>query len=193
MDPWPSNANEDSREIDGDAPRMARNRPKSRPKAGRQKLQKRCFSPVRRYCFAFARRLPEARRFLCTNTPHPAAQPATGNMTAASAPAAAPVDVGAPVFGFHTKGPWVAGNLYVVVPTGDLLPITEEEVPAGETGPNWYCITKGHYVGVTPSNPLALNATLGVSGSAMKGYGTQALALAAFNQLLGYRMVAVIP
>ncbi|KAJ7633504.1 hypothetical protein DFH06DRAFT_1126902 [Mycena polygramma] len=43
MDPWPSNANEDSREIDGDAPRMARNRPKSRPKAGRQKLQKRCF------------------------------------------------------------------------------------------------------------------------------------------------------
>ncbi|KAJ7661880.1 hypothetical protein DFH06DRAFT_1325203 [Mycena polygramma] len=106
----------------------------------------------------------------------------------AAAPAAAPAAVG-----FHSKGPWVAGNLYVVVPTGPMLPTAEDEITDGEAAPTWYCITKGTYIGLTVSNPLAVNAVSGVSSSGMKGYKSQALALAAFNELLGYRMVAVVP
>ncbi|KAJ6468696.1 hypothetical protein C8R47DRAFT_1078275 [Mycena vitilis] len=114
----------------------------------------------------------------------PAASPAP---TPAPAPAPAPA-------GFHTTGPWVAGALYVVVPAAPLMPIVETNiVPDGEEGPKWYAITRGHYIGVTLSNPLALNAVVGVSYSAMKGYKTQALALAAFNEMLRYNLVAVVP
>ncbi|KAJ7097099.1 hypothetical protein B0H15DRAFT_797819 [Mycena belliarum] len=107
-----------------------------------------------------------------------------------AAPAPSVVSVSSPL-GFHTAGPWVAGSLYLVVPTGPLLPIAEDAT--GEETPAWYCITRGHYVGVTLSNPLALAAVSGVGSSSMKGYKTQALALAAFNQMLSFQMVVVIP
>ena len=91
--------------------------------------------------------------------------------------------------GFLTQGPWIVGSLYVVVPSGPLLPIVEDHV----VDPVWYCITRGHYVGITLSNALGLAAVSGVSGGALKGYNTQALAVAAFNEMLQYGMVAVIP
>ncbi|KAJ6525809.1 hypothetical protein DFH09DRAFT_1328827 [Mycena vulgaris] len=92
--------------------------------------------------------------------------------------------------GFLTQGPWVVGSLYVVVPTGPLLPIN---TGLSDEQAVWYCITRGHYVGITLSNLLALAAVVGVSASNMKGYHGQALAIAAFNEMLQYRMVAVIP
>ncbi|KAJ7918083.1 hypothetical protein B0H13DRAFT_2321739 [Mycena leptocephala] len=93
--------------------------------------------------------------------------------------------------GFRTRGPWVAGALYTVVPTAPLMPIAEDEHTGGDA-PSWYAITRGLYVSITLSNALAVNAVVGVRGSGMKGYTTQALALAAFNELLAYNMVAVI-
>ncbi|KAJ7123801.1 hypothetical protein C8R43DRAFT_1135852 [Mycena crocata] len=93
----------------------------------------------------------------------------------------------APV-GLQNHGPWLAGGLYTVVPSGPLLPATTP----GDDGV-WYCITRGHFVGITPNNALALNAVTGVTANAMKSYKTQALALAAFNGLQSYGMVSVAP
>ncbi|KAJ7914817.1 hypothetical protein B0H13DRAFT_1872529 [Mycena leptocephala] len=113
----------------------------------------------------------------------PIAAPASAVPTpapATSVPAPAPttaVSVPVPPTVFHATGPWVAGALYIVVPGAPLAAIPEA-TPA-----------YGHFVGCTLSNALALNATIGVSGSAMKSYKTQALALTAFNQLLGYQMI----
>ncbi|KAJ7156553.1 hypothetical protein C8R43DRAFT_1125748 [Mycena crocata] len=104
--------------------------------------------------------------------------------------APAPVPLPAPV-GFMSTGPWVAGNLYLVVPTSPLLQLAEPEYTVDE-GPTWYCITKGKYIGLTLSNALALSAVVGVSGGNMKGYKTQAAALAAFNEMRGYGLVAVV-
>ncbi|KAJ7601257.1 hypothetical protein B0H17DRAFT_1223303 [Mycena rosella] len=56
-----------------------------------------------------------------------------------------------------------------------------------------YCITKGKYAGITLSHALALNAVVGVFSSAMKSYKSQSLALSAFNEMLQYRMVVIIP
>ncbi|KAJ7825681.1 hypothetical protein B0H13DRAFT_1918550 [Mycena leptocephala] len=129
--------------------------------------------------------------------PAPAPAPALAAPVQTAAP---PVPTTAPVVqspapaapvGFRTRGPWVAGALYTVVPTAPLMPIAEDE-HVGEDASPWYAITRGLYVGVTLSNALAVNAVVGVRGSGMKGYATQALALAAFNELLAYNMVAVI-
>ncbi|KAJ7457540.1 hypothetical protein B0H11DRAFT_1924998 [Mycena galericulata] len=118
---------------------------------------------------------------------------------AAPAPAAPPV-ISAPADPprvpepamFHIRGPWIAGHLYHVVPTGPLMPIAENATD--EEQPTWYCITKGRYVGITLSNALAVAAGANLrGGSAMKGYTGQALALAAFNELLAYPgMVSVV-
>ncbi|KAJ7669899.1 hypothetical protein DFH06DRAFT_1125308 [Mycena polygramma] len=127
--------------------------------------------------------------------PAPVHTPVAPAASPAVVPTPAPASTTAPApAGFHTTGPWVAGALYVVVPSAPLMPIVETDiVPDGEEGPKWYAITRGHYIGVTLSNPLAVNAVVGVSHSGMKGYKTQALALAAFNEMLRYNMVAVIP
>jgi hypothetical protein len=91
--------------------------------------------------------------------------------------------------GFHTRGPWVAGALYKVVPAAALAAVAE---PATEDDdPLWYCITSGSYVGVTQSHALAVAAVSGVSRSAMKSYKSQTLALAAFNDMLRLHMVVV--
>jgi hypothetical protein len=42
------------------------------------------------------------------------------------------------------------------------------------------------------NNALAMAAVVGVSRSAMKSYKTQALALAAFNEMLTYNLVQVL-
>ncbi|KAJ7675301.1 hypothetical protein B0H17DRAFT_1207810 [Mycena rosella] len=77
-------------------------------------------------------------------------------------------------------------------PTGPLLPVAVAPTPT-EDAPLWYAITRGHYVGVTLSNALALGAVSGVSSSSMKSYRSQMLAVAAFNEMLQYCMVVVIP
>ncbi|KAJ7881949.1 hypothetical protein B0H13DRAFT_2344882 [Mycena leptocephala] len=53
-------------------------------------------------------------------------------------------------------------------------------------------LVAGLYVGITLNNALALGAVSGVSRSTMKSFKSQVLALASFNELLGYGMVAVL-
>ncbi|KAJ7432730.1 hypothetical protein FB451DRAFT_1420336 [Mycena latifolia] len=125
----------------------------------------------------------------------PAPAPPAAAPTPATAPTAAsfvPGNAAPPAAppGFLSHGPWVSGSLYVVVPAGPLTLIAEAE---GDEQPLWYCITRGHYVGITLSHALALAAVTGVPANAMKSYKTQALAVAAFNDLLRYHLVTVIP
>ncbi|KAJ7735251.1 hypothetical protein DFH07DRAFT_780047 [Mycena maculata] len=105
-------------------------------------------------------------------------------------PPISPTPAPAPV-GFQTHGPWVAGTLFLVVPTAPLMLIHEDPVADDAEAPLWYCITKGTYVGVHTSQALALTAVQGVRNSGMKSYKTQSLAVAAFNEMLAYRMVAI--
>ncbi|KAK6992780.1 hypothetical protein R3P38DRAFT_2801929 [Favolaschia claudopus] len=112
---------------------------------------------------------------------------------APSSPAPAAAAAGAPPNTFRTTAPWVVGFLYLVVPAEHLTAIAEQpQSVSEEEAPLWYCITKGKYVGVTLNHPLALAATVGVSGCRMKSYKSQALALQAFNDLLDYHMVTVV-
>ncbi|KAJ6524928.1 hypothetical protein B0H19DRAFT_1085050 [Mycena capillaripes] len=120
--------------------------------------------------------------------PAPVATPAA--VLASAAPLVAPATLVAPV-GFRTRGPWVSGALYQVVPVGPLTAIAEEETTA-DFAPYWYCITRGKYVGVTLSHALVLAAVSGVSRSSMKAYKTQILAVESFNEMLAFGMVAVI-
>ncbi|KAJ7870136.1 hypothetical protein B0H13DRAFT_1896336 [Mycena leptocephala] len=108
------------------------------------------------------------------------------------APAPAPMAAAVAPPGFRTRGPWTAGALYVVVPSGPLIAVAEAELSEGEGSPLWYCITKGCWVGVTLNNHMAVSAVQGVSSPAMKSYKTQSAALAAFNELLGYNMVTIV-
>ncbi|KAJ7480223.1 hypothetical protein B0H11DRAFT_2233351 [Mycena galericulata] len=122
--------------------------------------------------------------------PAPAIQSAgAAPVSDTAAPAAQPAHAPG---GFLTKGPWIAGSLFVVVPQGPMLPVAEDPLPAETEGPYWYSITKGRYVGVTRSNALALASVTGISAGSMKAYKTQALALAAFNEMLQYHMVVVV-
>ncbi|KAJ7751469.1 hypothetical protein B0H14DRAFT_3513253 [Mycena olivaceomarginata] len=118
-----------------------------------------------------------------------AAAPAT--VVAASAVVAAPAVAAPAHVGFQTRGPWVAGALFLVVPTGPLTHIPEDPAPEGlET--LWYCITRGKYIGLTTNNSLAMAAVIGVSRSSMKSYKTQALAVAAFNEMLQFNLVQIL-
>ncbi|KAJ7886294.1 hypothetical protein B0H13DRAFT_2342941 [Mycena leptocephala] len=92
-------------------------------------------------------------------TPVAAAAPAPIPIPVAPAPAPAPAAV--PVPAFQTRGPWVAGALYVVVPSGPLTAVAEVELVEGESGPTWYCITKGCWVSVTLNNHLAVSVVQG--------------------------------
>ncbi|KAJ7693959.1 hypothetical protein B0H17DRAFT_1132328 [Mycena rosella] len=104
---------------------------------------------------------------VAASVPGPSTTPAP-SMTAA--PAAGPGPV------FLTRGPWIAGAMYTVVPTLSLAAIAEQVT--NEEAP--LC------------NALALGAVSGVSRSAMKSYKTQALAIAAFNEMLQYNLVLVV-
>ncbi|KAJ7086315.1 hypothetical protein C8R43DRAFT_1127236 [Mycena crocata] len=89
---------------------------------------------------------------------------------------------------FHTHGPWVVKNLYIVVPTSPMMAIVEDD----EEGKLWYAITRGRFVGITLSSALATNSTTRVPAGTQKGFKTQAAAVAAFNELLGFNMVSVV-
>ncbi|KAJ6602495.1 hypothetical protein DFH09DRAFT_1068895 [Mycena vulgaris] len=78
-------------------------------------------------------------------------------------------------------GPWSANVIYSVAPTGPLAPV-DEPVPA----PEWYCITRGRFVGVIDQYAQAHYAIRGVSNAANKAYSTQAIALNAFNQVVAW-------
>ncbi|KAK6993082.1 hypothetical protein R3P38DRAFT_3224092 [Favolaschia claudopus] len=129
-----------------------------------------------------------------SSTPTPSAPPAPTASPAIAAPAPAapaPAPVTPPVpAGLRTQGPWLAGWLYLVVPPQHLQHIAEPTYDNPDDAPRWYSINKGRYVGVTTNNGLALNAVSGVSGS--KKHRSQVAALAAFNQMLDYGMVAVL-
>ncbi|KAJ7841669.1 hypothetical protein B0H13DRAFT_2365580 [Mycena leptocephala] len=116
---------------------------------------------------------------------------------AAAAPAAAPAGVALPpvVTGIpaglaallrHT-GPWTANELYSVPPTGPLSPV-QEITPA----PEWYCVTRGRFVGVMDQYAQAHYAIRGVSNAAHKSYTSQAFALDAFNKVVGWGGVEVV-
>ncbi|KAJ6460161.1 hypothetical protein C8R47DRAFT_1327810 [Mycena vitilis] len=102
----------------------------------------------------------------------------------AAVPAPAPAPVLPPPTGFFSGPPWVVGNLYRVIPEAAL---ERSEHPDGNG--DWYCITRGTYVGITLSNPLALAAVTGVPGGFMKGHKTQSLALDAFNTMLLFNKI----
>ncbi|KAJ7165257.1 hypothetical protein C8R46DRAFT_1220388 [Mycena filopes] len=79
----------------------------------------------------------------------------------------------------------------LLLSSATLAAVAEEEYATEDNAPGWYAITKGHYVGVTLSNPLALVAVVGISTGSMKKYKMQVHALRAFNKLLQYNLVSV--
>ncbi|KAJ6494169.1 hypothetical protein DFH09DRAFT_1104310 [Mycena vulgaris] len=71
-----------------------------------------------------------------------ASQAALPALAASPAPAVAAGSTATPAVGFLTRGPWVVGSLYQVVPTGPLIAIAEEATVVDEDR-YWYCITRG--------------------------------------------------
>ncbi|KAK6980528.1 hypothetical protein R3P38DRAFT_2809194 [Favolaschia claudopus] len=130
-------------------------------------------------------------------SPSPASASPAPAVVAAAPVAAAPVaPTVAPAvapLSLRTQGPWLAGLLFIVVPTQHLQAVPEDPIADGEEHPVWYAITRGRHIGITLSNPFALAAIVGVSGGHMKKYKTQILALQAFNDSLTLGMVAVLP
>ncbi|KAJ7766821.1 hypothetical protein B0H16DRAFT_1717161 [Mycena metata] len=131
--------------------------------------------------------------------PAPPAQPdapASELKTEAAAPAAPPAPVRPPVGAGlpaplvamlrDAEGPFLANEVFSVTPPQPLGSI-EEEVEA----PEWYAITRGHFVGVVDQYALSAVAISGVAHGARKAYTTQHLALAAFNQALTWGGVQV--
>ncbi|KAJ7808838.1 hypothetical protein B0H13DRAFT_1928249 [Mycena leptocephala] len=85
------------------------------------------------------------------------------------------------------NGPFLANQVFSATPAQPLAAI-EEEVAA----PEWYCITRGRFVGVGNQYALADAAITGVSHSARKAFTTQGLALDAFNAALVWGGVQVV-
>lgn len=79
--------------------------------------------------------------------------------------------------GVQYTGPWIAGEVYGIVPDGplDMVPDQSER---------WYAITKGRYVGVTNSVAVADGSVTRVSHALRASYGSQAEAVQAFNNAL---------
>ncbi|KAJ7772554.1 hypothetical protein DFH07DRAFT_767875 [Mycena maculata] len=123
-----------------------------------------------------------------------AASAAAPTVVSSPSPSSTPPPIATALAGFQIHGPWVAGTLYLVVPIAPLSVIPEARLAEDEDQRLWYCISKDTYIGVHTSHALAVAAVSGVSGSAMKSYKTQILAVDAFNELLGYHgMVAICP
>ncbi|KAJ7169173.1 hypothetical protein C8R43DRAFT_945126 [Mycena crocata] len=108
----------------------------------------------------------------------PTAPPAT------VATPAAPVAPAAPAF-LRTTGPWIAGLLYVVVPTHPLAPVTD-------LNEKWFAITRGKYVGLTKNSAISLRAVTGVATGLHEKFSNQADALEHFNTALAANAVAII-
>ncbi|KAJ7601287.1 hypothetical protein DFH06DRAFT_1353504 [Mycena polygramma] len=79
--------------------------------------------------------------------------------------------------GIQRTGPWIAGELYGVVPAGPLATIPD-------IGEKWYAITKGRFVGVTNSTAVADGAVSRVSHALRSIFDTQQEAVDAFNLAL---------
>ncbi|KAJ7810046.1 hypothetical protein B0H13DRAFT_1927549 [Mycena leptocephala] len=75
-------------------------------------------------------------------------------------------------------GPWIAGAIYGVIPTGPLALVPNQ------SGEKWYAITKGRYVGVTNSTAIADGAVTRVSHALRTLFSSQADAVQAFNAAL---------
>ncbi|KAJ7813181.1 hypothetical protein B0H13DRAFT_2382731 [Mycena leptocephala] len=116
--------------------------------------------------------------------PRPAPAPAT---VSAPAPVVNGIPPGLAALLRHT-GPWEANQLYSVPPTGPLSPV-EEITPA----PEWYCVTRGRFVGVMDQYAQAHYAIRSISNAAHKSYTSQAFALNAFNKVVGWGGVEVVP
>ncbi|KAJ7106124.1 hypothetical protein C8R43DRAFT_1140612 [Mycena crocata] len=104
----------------------------------------------------------------------------------------------------RTDGPFLANEVFSIVPAQELDAVDEEE-PA----PEWCAITWGRFVGVVDqlsvyfshcspsmlltsvSSALSEFAIRGVTHCARKTYLTQALALDAFNKVLGWGGVEI--
>ncbi|KAJ7496070.1 hypothetical protein B0H11DRAFT_2227075 [Mycena galericulata] len=112
-----------------------------------------------------------------TQAPSASDAPAPGVVQAqAPAPAAAtahPAHGG----GIRMTGPWVAGQIYGVVPAAPLTPVPDNSE-------KWFAITKGRYLGVTNSAAIADAAVSRVSHALRAGYTSQREALEAFNDAL---------
>ncbi|KAK7031321.1 hypothetical protein R3P38DRAFT_3187035 [Favolaschia claudopus] len=87
----------------------------------------------------------------------------------------------------RTEGPYLANEVFVVAPAEALAPV-DEEVRA----PEWYCITRGRFVGVVDHHALSDLAISGVAGGARKAFESQAQALSAFNKALALGIVHVV-
>ncbi|KAJ7680842.1 hypothetical protein DFH06DRAFT_1315574 [Mycena polygramma] len=86
----------------------------------------------------------------------------------------------------HACAPWTAGRMFSIVPPC-ALEATDEEADE-----QWYCITKGRFIGVTNVHGLEQAAIIRVSGAAHKGYPTQAAAPRAFNLALRHNACEVV-
>ncbi|KAJ6450442.1 hypothetical protein C8R47DRAFT_1230257 [Mycena vitilis] len=118
--------------------------------------------------------------------PAPAAAPAPPAAARTPPGAGLPAPLLALLRDGDANAPFLANEVFSAVPRQSLLPI-EEETPA----PEWYAITRGHFVGVVDQFALSHVAISGVAHGARKAYTTQALALDAFNQALTWGGVQV--
>ncbi|KAJ7840363.1 hypothetical protein B0H13DRAFT_1910767 [Mycena leptocephala] len=96
----------------------------------------------------------------------------------------APTGSAAPGF-FQTTGPWIAGNLYTVIPSAPLSPVADH-------GEKWFSVTRGKYVGLTKNSAISLNAVTGVSTGLMEKFSTQTDAINNFNAALHSGVVAIL-
>ncbi|KAJ7080721.1 hypothetical protein C8R43DRAFT_1143068 [Mycena crocata] len=92
----------------------------------------------------------------------------------------------APAPGFiRGTGPWIAGNLYGVVPTAHIIAVPDHNE-------KWFAITRGKYVGLTKNSAISLNAVTGVSSALSDRCSSQADAVEYFNEALDAGAVVVI-
>ncbi|KAJ6450233.1 hypothetical protein C8R47DRAFT_1084494 [Mycena vitilis] len=108
-----------------------------------------------------------------------AADPSVAPGTTAAAPAPPQVPV------IRMAGPWIAGQLYGVVPHGPLVAVPDN-------GEKWFAITRGRYVGLTKNSTISLHGTTGMSSGLADKCASQADALEHFNGALSLGAIAVL-
>ncbi|KAJ7041692.1 hypothetical protein C8F04DRAFT_1176789 [Mycena alexandri] len=81
------------------------------------------------------------------------------------------------------SAPWIAGNLYGVVPLAPLTAIPDRDE-------KWFAITRGRYVGLTTNSAISINAVTGVPSGLSDRCASQAEALQHFNVALAAHAVA---
>ncbi|KAJ7169145.1 hypothetical protein C8R43DRAFT_945104 [Mycena crocata] len=92
----------------------------------------------------------------------------------------------APTPGFiRGTGPWIAGNLYGVVPTAHIVAVPDHNE-------KWFAITRGKYIGLTKNSAISLNAVTGVSSGLADRCSSQADTVEYFNEALDAGAVVVI-